>query len=118
VVIRALPREARVALVRGPRVLAAWRLRSSTNLGELGLAEPLGDGLVVVVRAWTETRAEQQVLRLGPSGVESAFAVDRAEWAQALPSSRFRLGGDGRLYQLRTSPSGVEVARWGIGPPR
>ena len=118
VVIRALPHEARVALVGGTRVLAAWRLRSSTNLGELGLAEPLGAGLVVVVRAWTETQAEQQVLRLGPSGVESAFAVDRAEWAQALPSSRFRLSGDGRLYQLRTSPSGVEVARWGIGPPR
>src|SRR6266542_2833147 len=118
VVIRALLHEARVALVGGTRMLAAWRLRSSTNLGELGLAEPLGAELVVVVRAWTETQAEQQVLRLGPSSVESAFAVDRTEWAQALPSSRFRLSGDGRLYQLRTSPSGVEVARWGIGPPR
>src|SRR6266536_2957634 len=80
VVIRALPHEARVALVGGTRVLAAWRLRSSTTLGELGLAEPLGAGLVVVVYAWTETQAEQQV--------------------------------------LRPSPSGVEVARWGIGPPR
>jgi hypothetical protein len=118
VVIRALPHEARVALVRGTTVLAAWRLRSSTDLGEIGLAEPFGNGLVVVVRVWTETRAEQQVIRLGSRGVDSTFAVDRAEWAQALPSSRFRLGQDGRLYQLRSSPSGVQVARWGIGGRR
>lgn len=118
VVIRALPHEARVALVRGTTVLAAWRLRSSTDLGEIGLAEPFGNGLVLVVRVWTETRAEQQVIRLGARGVESTFAVDRAEWAQALPSSRFRLGQDGRLYQLRGSPSGVQVARWGIGGRR
>lgn len=118
VVIRALQHEARVALVRGTVVLAAWRLRSSTDLGEIGLAEPLGDGLVVVVRVWTETRAEQLVLRLGARGVESMFAVDRAEWAQALPCSRFRLGADGRLYQLRSSPGGVQIARWGIGGRR
>jgi len=115
VVIRALPHEARAALVRGTTVVAAWRLRSSTDLGEIGLAELFGNGLVMVVRVGTETRAEQQVVRLGARGVDSTFAVDRAEWAQALASSRFRLGQDGRLYQLRTSSSGVQVAAGGSG---
>jgi hypothetical protein len=118
IVVRARPHEARVALVRGTRVLAAWSVRSATNLGEIGLAELFSDDVLMVVRTWTETQAEQQVLRLGPSGIGSSFAADLAEWAQALPTSRFRLGGDHRLCQLRSAPSGVEVAAWTIGGRR
>ena len=117
VVVRASPDEAKLALVQGDRVTRSWVVRSSTNLGEVQLAEPYGDGLLVVVRVWTETVAEFQVLRLTPDGVAGSFAVDRAEWAETASLSRFRLHGR-TLYQLRSAPSGVEIAAYEIGGPR
>jgi hypothetical protein len=78
------------------------------------LAEPYGSGLLVVVRLWTEKRAEFRVLRLTPEGLAESFAVDRAEWAESASLSRFRLHGS-TLYQLRSTPSGVEIATFQIG---
>jgi hypothetical protein len=92
-------------------------VRSSTSLGEVQLAEPYGDGLLVVVRLWTENQAEFRVLRLVPDGLAGSFAVDRAEWAETASLSRFRLHGT-TLYQLRSAPSGVEIAAFEIGGTR
>jgi len=78
------------------------------------LAEPYGDGLLVVLRLWTESQAEFRVLRLTPGGLADSFSVARAEWAESAALSRFRLHGD-TLYQLRSDPSGVEVAAFEIG---
>ncbi len=118
VVVRASPFEAKLALVSGDRVVTSWVVRSSTtNLGEVQLAEPYGDGLLVVVRLWTETHAEFRVLLLRPDGMARSFAVDRAEWAETASLSRFRLHGS-TLYQLRSAPSGVEIAAFEIGGPR
>jgi hypothetical protein len=114
VVVRASPAEARVALVTGDRVERSWLVRSSTNLGEVQLAEPYGDGLLLVVRLWTEAQAEFRVLRLGPDGIGKSFAVDRAEWAETASLSRFRLHGS-TLYQLRSTPFGVAIAAFEIG---
>jgi hypothetical protein len=114
VVVRATDEEARFALVRGDRVVQAWVVRSETNLGEVQLAEPYGDGLLVVVRVWTEKQAEFRVLRLTPEGLAESFAVDRAEWAESGSLSRFRLRGN-TLYQLRSTPSGTEIATYEIG---
>ena len=114
--VSASPAEARLALVRGDRVLHAWLLRSSTSLGEVQLAEPYGDGLLAVVRLWTEKQAEFRVVRLTPDGLAESFSVDRAEWAETASLSRFRLHGD-TLYQLRSTPSGVEIATFEIGEP-
>ncbi|MEK6274984.1 MAG: hypothetical protein AABM30_06540 [Actinomycetota bacterium] len=117
VVVSASPSEARFALVRGERVVHSWLVRSSVSLGEVQLAEPYADGLLVVVRLWTEKQAEFRILRLTPKGLAETFAVDRAEWAEAASLSRFRLHGT-TLYQLRSAPSGVEIAAFEIGGTR
>jgi hypothetical protein len=114
VVVRALPNEARFALAGADGVVRSWRVKSSTPLGEVQLAEPDGDGLLVVLRRWTETRAEFRVLRLTPTGLAASFAVEPAEWAETASLSRFRLHG-ATLYQLRSSPAGVEIAAFQIG---
>lgn len=117
VVVRASPAEAKLALVRGDDVVHAWLVRSSTSLGEVQLAEPYGDGLLVVVRLWNENQAQFHVLRLAPGGLVGSFAVDRAEWAETASLSRFRLRGN-TLYQLRSGPSGIEIAAFEIGGTR
>jgi hypothetical protein len=114
VVVSASPDEARLALVRGDRVLQAWLLRGSTSLGEVQLAEPYGDGLLAVVRLWNEKQAEFRVVRLARDGLAESFSVDRAEWAETASLSRFRLHGD-TLYQLRSTASGLEIATFEIG---
>jgi hypothetical protein len=98
-------------------VVHSWLVRSPTSLGEVQLAEPFGDGLLVVVRLWTESQAEFRVLQLAPDGLVGTFAVDRAEWAETASVSRFRLHGS-TLYQLRSAPSGVEIATFEIGGTR
>jgi hypothetical protein len=114
VVVSAGPDEARLALVRGDRVLHTWRLRSSTSLGEVQFAEPYRDGLLAVVRLWNQKQAEFRVVRLARDGAVESFSVDRAEWAETASLSRFRLHGD-TLYQLRSTASGVEIATFEIG---
>jgi hypothetical protein len=117
VVVSASSSEARFALVRGGNVVHSWRVRSSTSLGEVQLAEPYGDGLLVVVRVWNENQAEFRVLRLAPDGLAGSFSAERAEWAESASLSRFRLHGS-TLYQLRSAPSGVEIAAFEIGGTR
>jgi hypothetical protein len=117
VVVHAGPSEARFAFVRGNEIAKTWLVTSPTSLGEVQLAEPYGDGLLVVVRVWTEDQAEFEVLRLGPSGLVSRFSVDRAEWAESASLSRFRLRGD-TLYQLRSDSSGIAIATFQIGGTR
>ena len=114
VVVRARDDEAMLALVRGDHVVQAWAVRSATHLGEVQLAEPYGEGLLVVVRVWTEKKAEFRVLRLTSAGLAESFAVDRAEWAESASLSRFRLHGT-TLYQLRSTPSATEIATFEIG---
>ena len=114
VAVHASPGEVKLALVRGDHVVHAWLLHSATSFGEIQLAEPYDDGMVVVVRLWTEKQAEFRVLRLAPDGLVQSFSVEPAEWAETASLSRFRLQGSS-LYQLRSDPSGVEVARFEIG---
>jgi hypothetical protein len=114
VVVHASPAVVKLALVLGDRVVRAWLLHSASSFGEVQLAEPYGDGMVVVVRLWNEKHAEFRVLRLGPKGLVQKFDVAAAEWAESASLSRFRLHGS-TLYQLRSDPSGIEIARFEIG---
>jgi hypothetical protein len=114
VVVHASPAAVKLALVRGDRVVRAWLLHSESSFGEVQLAEPYGDGMVVVVRLWNEKHAEFRVLRLGAKGLLQSFDVAPAEWAESASLSRFRLHGN-TLYQLRSDPSGIEIARFEIG---
>jgi hypothetical protein len=117
VVVHASPARAVFALVQGERVVHSWFVQSTTSLGEVQLAEPYGDGLLVVLRLWNEEQAQFRVLRLTRGGLAETFAVDRAEWAETASLSRFRLHGT-TLYQLRSDPSGVEIAAFEIGGTR
>ena len=114
VVVRASPSEVKLALVHGDRVVRAWLLHGESSFGEVQLAEPYGDGMLAVVRLWDEHHAEFRVLRLGPEGLLESFDVTPAEWAESGSLSRFRLRGNA-LYQLRSGPSGVEIAKFQIG---
>jgi hypothetical protein len=91
----------------------SWVVRSTTQLGEVQLAEPHGSRLVVVVRAYTDERDEFVVLVLGPRGLEERFAVAAADWAETAPLSRFRLAG-GALYRLGSTPAGAHVDRFAL----
>jgi hypothetical protein len=100
-----------------------WRVTSQTDLGALGATPALvGGDPVVVVEVTQQTTAnflyEFQVLRLSRAGGTSVrFAIDpaiRAQWGDP-PFTGVRVGPDGQLYQLRTSPtSGVDIARYSL----
>jgi hypothetical protein len=113
VVFRAGTSEARIAVVASTHVLRAWRIVSKTPLGEVQLAEPLGDRVVVVIRPYTDTQDEFLVLVLGDHGAERSFSVDSADWAETAPLARFRLAGSS-LYQLGSTPSGMHVDRFDL----
>src|SRR5438034_6928074 len=113
VVFRAGTSEARIAEVAGARVRRSWRIVGKTPLGEVQLAEPLGNRVVVVVRPYTEPQDEFLVLVLGSRGVERSFSVDSADWAETAPLARFRLAGSS-LYQLGSTPSAVHVDRFAL----
>jgi hypothetical protein len=114
VVVHGSPGEVKLALVRGDRIVHAWLLRGESSFGEVQLAEPYRDGMVVVVRLWNEKHAEFRVLRLAPEGIVQDFDVEPAEWAESASLSRFRLHGS-TLYQLRSDPSGIQIATFEIG---
>lgn len=105
--------EVRVAVVGATGVERAWRVQSETPVAEVQLAEPYADGVLLVVRTYTDARDEFEVARLGARGLVSAFAVAPDDWAETMPLSRFRLSGSS-LYQLGSTPSGVHVDRFDL----
>jgi hypothetical protein len=114
VVVRGGGSEALFALVRADRVVHAWRVSSATNFGEIQLAQAYGNGLLVVARVWTDTQAEFVALVLSPTGVDQSFSIQAGEWAESAALSRFRLHGSS-LYQLRSTPDGVEIVTYDLG---
>ena len=105
--------EVRVAVVGAGGVERAWRVHSATPVAEVQLAEPYADGVLLVVRTYTDARDEFEVARLGARGLQSSFAVAADDWAETMPLSRFRLSGSS-LYQLGSTPSGVHVDRFDL----
>ncbi|HXF97826.1 MAG TPA: hypothetical protein VNJ46_04360 [Gaiellaceae bacterium] len=114
VVVLRQANELRLAVV-GPvgDLWSSWRVTSDTPLGEVQLAEPLGDRLLVVVRVYTEEQAEFAVLLLGDRGLAKGFSVAASEWAETAPLARFRLAA-GALYRLGSTPDGVVVDRFDL----
>ena len=103
--------ELRLALVSRGRVQTSWRVVSPDTLAEVQLAEPLGNGLAVVVRIYDDGSDEFRVLVLDRQELVRQFSVESADWADTAPLSRFRLVG-GSLYQLGSTPSGAFVDRY------
>jgi hypothetical protein len=113
VVVLRTGNEVRVAVLGPGGVRRSWRIESSTPLAEVQLADPVGDRLVVVLRAYDDDQSEFVVLVLDPRGLVKWFAVDSADWAETAPLSRFRLVGSS-LYRLGSTPAGVFVDRFGL----
>jgi hypothetical protein len=105
--------ELRLAELVGNAVVRSWRITSETPLGEVQLAEPHGDRLVVVTKTYTDDRSEYVVLVLDRSGVVDSFAVESREWAESAPLARFRLAGSS-LYRLGSTPAGLFVDRFDL----
>jgi hypothetical protein len=105
--------ELRLAETAGDVVLRSWRVTSATPLGEVQLAEPLGSGVVVVMKTYTDERAEYLVLLLDRTGVGQRFSVAPSEWAESAPLARFRFAGRS-LFQLGTTPTAAFVDRFDL----
>jgi hypothetical protein len=118
----AAPREARFAVVdRRGRVVRAWRVLSGTDLN-FNFATPdlVGGDPVVVLDVTAGTgpsfKWEYVVLRLGPNGTRTRFTLSHALFGDNLLAD-VRIGPDGKLYQLSTSPAtGVVVRRYSLEP--
>lgn len=82
-------------------------------MAEVQLAEPVGSGLLVVARVYTDDRAEFVVLVLDEYGLAQRFALDSADWAETAPLSRFRLVGSA-LYRLGSTSAGLFVDRFDL----
>jgi len=118
-----LIRVSRIDRVRLGRVSAnsvtdAVELRGSERFGEIALDESDGlGGYWVVLHLWRElpSAADQyQVLHVRHGRVVSTFAASNEQFAEAPPLARFRLGADGALYQLVSSPSGIRIVRFDL----
>jgi hypothetical protein len=113
-------RTVRLGVADGDRVLNAVELRSGATLGDLAFAAPDGSGgYVAVVRVVTAAGDQYEVAHVaGGRHSVSAFAVPSHQFAQTMPQSQFRLGPDGHLYQMTTSPDGVRILRYSMGGNR
>jgi hypothetical protein len=105
--------ELRLAELTGDAAVRSWRITSTTPLGEVQLAEPHGNHIVVVMKTYTEDHSEYRVLVLDRSGLVNSFAVESLEWAESAPLARFRLAGSS-LYRLGSTRVGLSVDRFGL----
>jgi hypothetical protein len=105
--------ELRIAEAVGDAVVRSWRITGSTPLGEVQLAEPLGNRVVVVTKTYSDSRAEYIALVLDRAGLAHRFSIAPHEWAESAPLARFRLAGSS-LYQLGSTPSGTFIDRFDL----
>jgi hypothetical protein len=105
--------ELRLAELAGAAVVRSWRITSVTPLGEVQLAEPQGNRVVVVTKTYTDDRSEYVVLVLDRSGIVNSFAVESLEWAESAPLARFRLRASS-LYRLGSTSAGLFVDRFAV----
>jgi hypothetical protein len=112
----------RLGTVDDDEVTDAVELTFSTNVGELALGEPDGDGgYIAVAHVWQETptRADQyQVVHVADDLDVSTFAIANRHYTDTMPLSKFRLGGDGNLYVLQSTATGVLIVRYDLGGAR
>ena len=114
------PHELRYALLdRRGRVVRSWRILSNTEV-YLHQAAPelVGDDPLVVLafaKHGVQPTWEYEALRLGPHGLQSSLTLPARLWGDTA-SPDLRVGPDGSIYQLATSPTaGVTISRYSLG---
>lgn len=122
--VETAPHEARFALIdRRGRVVRAWRVFSRTDINfNAATPELVGRDPVVVLDATAGAgrnfKWEYVVLRLGARGTRARLSLPRAVYGDNLLAD-LRVGPDGNLYQLGSSPTtGVMISRYSLGPAR
>jgi hypothetical protein len=80
------------------------------------LAPACGDGIVVAARVLAEGAAATSVARLDRDGRVVARAREAAPRETGpTPLRRFAVGGDGRVFELRTTGEGYAIVVWPTG---
>jgi hypothetical protein len=109
-------REVRYALVdRRGHVARAWRILSDADINlHLTVTDSVEGDPIVYLDREDGGAPGYEILRLGRHGLRDRFSLPRALWGDtALPD--LRIGPDGKLYALATSPqTGVAVARYAL----
>jgi hypothetical protein len=118
--------EARLGLIdRSGRLVRGWRIHSRTQLFfPAGYTTPelvAGDPVVVLdlqAGAYTsQFKWERMVLRLAPGGTRARFSLSKPAVYGDNLFADLRVGPDGKLYQLATSPTtGVVISRYSLDP--
>jgi hypothetical protein len=113
------PTSLRLGTLANGTVKDAVEVRFGERVAEVALAEPDGrGGYWAVVHLWRSgpRPADQyQVVHLADSRIVDTFAVGDSRFADTPPLGRFRLGGDGALYQLVTGSNGMRIVRYELG---
>jgi hypothetical protein len=106
----------RVGFVSGGRVHRAVELTSATRLGSVQLAEPDGSGgiwlVVHAARDGANAVDRYQVVHVTRDRSLTSFTTPSGGYAESMALSRFRLGPDGAIYQMRTAADGVGIYRY------
>jgi hypothetical protein len=106
----------RVGFVSGGRVHRAIELTSATRLGSVQLAEPDGSGGIWIVvhaaRDGANPADRYQVIHVTRDRSLTSFTTPSGGYAESMALSRFRLGPDGAIYQMRTAADGVGIYRY------
>jgi hypothetical protein len=112
----------RMAFVSGGRVHRAIELTSATRLGSVQLAEPDGSGgiwlVVHAARDGANPVDRYQVVHVKSNRSVTSFTTPSGDYAESMALSRFRLGPDGAIYQMRTAADGVGIYRYEPGGSR
>jgi hypothetical protein len=116
---RYISREMRFAIVkRSGSLLRAWRVVSKTSIEGDGLLWPqlLGGSIVadLLKVPGPGGRLEHFFVRLGSKGLDAKASVPYQLWG-AGDSTDVRVGPDGRIYALATSPkTGIVIRRYAL----
>ena len=108
----------RLATVSAGTVQHAVELDFSQSVGEIALAEPDGaGGYVAVVHVWRASPPADQyeVVHVTSDDAVRTLSIPNDDYADSMPLSKLRLGGDGALYALQSFPDGVRVVRYDLG---
>src|SRR5205823_4468906 len=103
------------------RAVRAWRVLSRTQIfpggGPFFTPELVGGDPVIDLDVARPGQLEHVVLRLGPHSAEARFSLPYSIFGEGTSYADLRIGPDGKLYRLSTSPTnGVTISRYSLQP--